>query len=191
MHVSYSVERQRGLTFDLFFFFLPTLLPSRTVLTLYSLILGLHLPLVEEKAITHAWNTDVRGCRSSLFVISGGLRWAGFPNVRQLHTSLKNILEQRKTWKTRAKPKKIQLLGFHFYLFIFGWTGSSLPWQAFSSCNEWGLLFVAVSWTLVAVAFLVAEHRPSAHRFRELQHVGSVVVAHGLSSSVACGTFPD
>ena len=30
---------------------------------------------------------------SSLFVILGGLHWAGFPNVRQLHTSLKNILE--------------------------------------------------------------------------------------------------
>ena len=43
---------------------------------------------------------------SSLFVILGGLHWAGFPNVRQLHTSLKNILEHGKTWKTRAKPKQ-------------------------------------------------------------------------------------
>ena len=31
--------------------------------------------------------------------------------------------------------------------------------QAFSSCVKWGLLFVAVRGLLVAVAFLVAEHR--------------------------------
>ena len=29
---------------------------------------------------------------------------------------------------------------------------------AFSSCNEWGLLFVAVRGLLIAVASLVAEH---------------------------------
>ena len=31
--------------------------------------------------------------------------------------------------------------------------------QAFSSCSEWGLLFVAVRSLLIAVASLVAEHR--------------------------------
>ena len=30
--------------------------------------------------------------------------------------------------------------------------------RAFSSCEEWGLLFVAVRWLLIAVASLVAEH---------------------------------
>ena len=30
--------------------------------------------------------------------------------------------------------------------------------RAFSSCGEWGLLFVAVHGLLIAVAFLVAEH---------------------------------
>ena len=30
--------------------------------------------------------------------------------------------------------------------------------QAFSSCGEWGLLFVAVYGLLIAVAYLVAEH---------------------------------
>ena len=30
--------------------------------------------------------------------------------------------------------------------------------QAFSSCGEWGLLFVAVHELLIAVASLVAEH---------------------------------
>ena len=36
--------------------------------------------------------------------------------------------------------------------------------QAFSSCGEQGLLFVAVCGLLIAVASLVAEHRPQAHR---------------------------
>ena len=31
--------------------------------------------------------------------------------------------------------------------------------QAFSSCGEWGLLFIAVRGLLIAVASLVAEHR--------------------------------
>ena len=31
--------------------------------------------------------------------------------------------------------------------------------RAFSSCSEWGLLFVAVRALLIAVASLVAEHR--------------------------------
>ena len=39
------------------------------------------------------------------------------------------------------------------YLFIFGCNGS------FSSCGQWGLLFVAVRGLLIAVASLVAEHR--------------------------------
>ena len=30
--------------------------------------------------------------------------------------------------------------------------------QAFSSCSEWGLLFVAVRGLLIVVAFLVAEY---------------------------------
>ena len=31
--------------------------------------------------------------------------------------------------------------------------------QAFSSCREWGLLFIAVCGLLIAVTSLVAEHR--------------------------------
>ena len=53
----------------------------------------------------------------------------------------------------------------------------------FSSCSERGLLFVAVRGLLIAVASLVAEHG--------LQSAGSVVVAHGLSCSAACGIFLD
>ena len=49
---------------------------------------------------------------------------------------------------------------------------------------------VAVPGLLIAVASLV-EHRLQAHRLQQLQHVGSVVVAHGLSCSMACGILPD
>ena len=93
---------------------------------------------------------------------------------------------------------------FNFYLFIYFW----LRWVfiaargLFSSCGKRGLLFVAVH-GLIAVASLVAEHRPQAHGLQQLWYAGSVVVAHGLQStgsvvvvhglscSAACGIFPD
>ena len=65
---------------------------------------------------------------------------------------------------------------------------------AFSSCGEWGLLFIAVHGLLIAVASLVAEHGLQACGLQQLQHAGSVVLAHGLqqlwhmgSVVVACG----
>ena len=73
----------------------------------------------------------------------------------------------------------------------------------FSSCGEWGLLFVELHGLLIAVASLVAEHRLQAHGLQQLWHMGSVVVARGLQStgsvvvahqlscSVACGIFLD
>ena len=45
-----------------------------------------------------------------------------------------------------------------FYLFIFGCVGSSLLRKGFSSCDEHGLLLVAVRGLLIAVASLVVEH---------------------------------
>ena len=51
------------------------------------------------------------------------------------------------------------------WVFIAAW--------AFSSCGEWGLLFVAVHGLLIAIACLVAEHRLLGER-------ASVVVARGL-----------
>ena len=47
--------------------------------------------------------------------------------------------------------------------------------QAFSSCGEWGLLFVGMLGLLIAVASLVKEHRLQGLR-------ASVVAAHGLST---------
>ena len=44
---------------------------------------------------------------------------------------------------------------FSFFLAVLGLHCCS---RAFSSCGEWGLLFVAVHGLLTAVASLVAEH---------------------------------
>ena len=77
--------------------------------------------------------------------------------------------------------------------------------RAFSSCNEPGQLFVVVHRLRIAVASLVlgSALRPgfsscntwtsevAAYGLQKLQHVGSAVVAPGLSFSVACGIFLD
>ena len=52
--------------------------------------------------------------------------------------------------------------------------------QAFSSCVEQGLLFVAVHGFLTAVASLVAEYGLQARRLQQLWHVGSVVAVRGV-----------
>ena len=51
-------------------------------------------------------------------------------------------------------------------------------------CGEQGLLFVAVHGVLIAVASLCCGARALGAR-------ASVVVAHGLTCSAACGIFPD
>ena len=55
--------------------------------------------------------------------------------------------------------------------------------RAFSSCGEQGPLFIAVRRPLTVVASFVASTGS--------RHTGSVIVAHGPSSSAACGIFPD
>ena len=73
----------------------------------------------------------------------------------------------------------------HFvYLFLAVLGLHCCAW-AFSSCGEWGLLFLAVVGFLTAVTSLVAE------RAQALGVQTSAVVAHGLSCSMACGTVPD
>ena len=91
---------------------------------------------------------------------------------------------------------------YFIYLFLAA-LGLCCCVRAFSSCGERGLLFVAVHRLLIAVASLVAEHGLQAHGLQQLWHMGSavvargpqsagsVVVAHGLSCSAACGIFPD
>ena len=51
------------------------------------------------------------------------------------------------------------LINLFIYLFLAA-LGLCCCTQAFSSCSEWGLLFVAVCRLLIVVASLVAEHRP-------------------------------
>ena len=74
-----------------------------------------------------------------------------------------------------------KLINLFVYLFLAA-LGLCCYARAFSSCGERGLLFVAVRGLLIVVASLVAEHG--------LRSAGSVVVAHGLSCSAACGIFP-
>ena len=69
-----------------------------------------------------------------------------------------------------------------FFLAMLGLRGYV---QAFSSCSEWGLLFVAVHGLPIVMGSLVAEHGLQAHGLQQLWHVGSVVVVHGFSS---CGS---
>ena len=45
-----------------------------------------------------------------------------------------------------------------FYLFIFGYTGSSLLHKLFSSCGKWGYSLVVVCGLLVVAISLVVEH---------------------------------
>ena len=74
-------------------------------------------------------------------------------------------------------------LFIYFIYFIFGCIGSSCWVQAFSSCGEQGLLFIVVRGLLIVVASLVGA--------RALGTWASVVVAHRVSCSAACGIFPD
>ena len=74
---------------------------------------------------------------------------------------------------------------FKINLFIYFWLHRvfvAACWL-FSGCGEQGLLFVAMHGLLIAVASLVVEHGLQACRLQQLQHMGSVVVAHGLFSA--------
>ena len=61
---------------------------------------------------------------------------------------------------------------YFYYLFIFGYAGSSFCVCDFFSCSEWGLLWVLVLRLLIAVASLVAPC--------DLQSMGSVAVVYWL-----------
>ena len=65
---------------------------------------------------------------------------------------------------------------------------------AFSSCGERRPALAAVGGHLIAVASPVVQTlgtQTSVVVARGLQSAGSIVVAHGFSSSAACGIFPD
>ena len=87
-------------------------------------------------------------------------------------------------------PHVLCVLFYFIYLFLPVLGLHCCAW-AFSSCRERRLLFVAVRGLLIVVASLVAEHSLLACGLQQLWHVGSVIVAHGLSCSAACGIFLD
>ena len=113
-----------------------------------------------------------------------------------------------RSFQTRDRPpvpcigRRIFFFFEFIYLFLAALGLHCCVW-AFSSCGEWGLLVAAVRGLLLAVASLVAELGLQAHGLQQLwltgsvvvarglQSAGSVVVAHRLSCSTACGIFPD
>ena len=61
-------------------------------------------------------------------------------------------------WAMKSLRYKRQTFFFYFiYLFLVV-LGLPCCKRAFSSCSEWGLLFVAVRGLLIAVASFVVEH---------------------------------
>ena len=82
----------------------------------------------------------------------------------KMHTIMK-LLYSATLYQYEEKSSIIELrfilfyLFFKFYLFLAA-LGLRCCARAFSSCSEWGLLFVAVHGLLIAVASLVAEHGP-------------------------------
>ena len=79
---------------------------------------------------------------------------------------------------------------FFFFLIVVVVLGLRCCTPASSSWGAWGLLFIVVQGYLAVVAAPAVEHTLSAHRLQWLQPLGSVVVAQGLSCSVACQIFP-
>ena len=55
--------------------------------------------------------------------------------------------------------EKNHIVDFYLFIYLFlAALGLRCCAQAFSSCGEWGLLFIAVCGLLIAVASLVVEH---------------------------------
>ena len=96
----------------------------------------------------------------------------------------------------------VSISSFLIILFIFGCAGSSLVLELFSSCRQQGLLsscgaqashwggfscgaraLGSMSFSSCLMGLVVATPR--------LQSTGSVIVAHGLSCSLACGILLD
>ena len=64
-------------------------------------------------------------------------------------------------WKHKRpqKPKQSFFKKFIYFIYLFlAVLGLCCCTQPFSSCGEWGLLFVAVCGLLIVVASLVVEH---------------------------------
>ena len=118
---------------------------------------------------------------------------------------IRNTLRKMGKEYEKFTKMEIQILLFFFFFLIYFLFLAALglhccEWD-FSSCGEWGLLFIAVLRLLIAVASFIVEHGLKGRGLqqlwhagsvvvaRELQSTGSVVVAHGLCCFAACGIF--
>ena len=63
------------------------------------------------------------------------------------------------------------VLSFFFLSYFLAVLGLHCCTQAFSSCNEWGLLFIVACGLLIAVASLVGEHKLQAVGLQQLWHM--------------------
>ena len=73
----------------------------------------------------------------------------------------RHFKQENETLKEATESVSLRPFFFFFFnLFTYLWLrwGLRCCAQAFSSCGEWGLLFVAVRGLLVALASLVVEH---------------------------------
>ena len=84
---------------------------------------------------------------------------------------------------------QMMVVGFVLFCFVLATLGLFCFSGASSSCGEQGLLFVVMHRLLVAVASLSSW--VSVAVARVLFSAGLIVVAHGLSCSATCGTFPN
>ena len=83
----------------------------------------------------------------------------------------------------------MMVVGFVLFCFVLATLGLFCFSGASSGCGEQGLLFVVMHRLLVAVASLSSW--VSVAVARVLFSTGLIVVAHGLSCSATCGTFPN
>ena len=90
----------------------------------------------------------------------------------------------------KVVPTPFSFFFLNYFYFRLHWVFVAAR-RLFSSCGEQGLLSIVVHRLLIVVASLVAEHGLQVCGLQQLWHAGSVVVAHGLSCSAACGIFPD
>ena len=126
-------------------------------------------------------------------------------NFNQKNTFNKYLLLIGFLLKDSYKEKFWQILKgfiFLFYFFIralfffFGSVGSSLLCTGFLQLRRAGSALHCRAWASHCSGFCCCGAwalgaRASVVAARRLQSAGSVVVAHGLSCSVACGIFPD
>ena len=102
-------------------------------------------------------------------------------------------LEKTCTQKFTAAVFEIAKTMFYIFVFFNFW----LRWVFVAACGfslvaaSGGPSSISVRGLLMAGASPVVACGLQAHRLQSAQHVDSVVVAHGLSCSKACGIFPD